>query len=233
MSIPYINKIGTGSTTNKIIITGVNWDTDYKGYYIQIKNEIKKITISSRKEITIEGDFTNVPLSGDIYILLPNNIKSIKYGIIGGGSTKLNLNIKLDKTYKDNYILVNNEVKIIQTINLDNIELDSELVLYPGEVYAIFIDNPDTILYGINTGFIGGKNNFYILIASLILCILILSSISSIFMMGYTGDTGDTGDNIGNTVKGILEASRMPVTINVSTNPVYYPNKFMPESTIN
>lgn len=229
MSIPYINKIGTGSTTNKIIITGINLDTDYKDYYIQIKDEIKKITNSSKTEITIEGNLTTVPLSGDIYMLLPNNIKSIKYGIIGSGSTKLNLKIKLDQNYKDTYILVNNEVRLIQTVNTDNIELESELLGYPGEVYAIYLDNPDTILYGINTSFIGGKNKFYILIASLILCILILSSISSIFMMG---DTGNTSDNIGNTVKDILEASRMPVTINVSTNPVYYPNKIIPESTL-
>lgn len=228
MSIPYINKIGTGSTTNKIIITGINSDTDYKDYYIQIKDEIKKITNSSKTEITIEGNLTTVPLSGDIYILLPDNTKAIKYGIIGSGSTKLNLKIKLDQNYKENYILVNNEVRLIQTVNTDNIELDSELVGYPGEVYAIFIDNPDTILYGLNTSFIGGKTKFFILIGSLILCILILSSISGIFMMG--GDTTD--DNIGNTVKGILEASRMPVTINVSTNPGYYPNKIIPESTL-
>ena len=227
MSIPYINKIGTGSTTNKIIITGINLDIDYKDYYIQIKDEIKKITNSSKTEITIEGNLTTVPLSGDIYMLLPNNIKSIKYGIIGSGSTKLNLKIKLEQNYKDTYILVNNEVRLIQTVNTDNIELESELVGYPGEVYAIFIENPDTILYGLNTSFIGGKNKFYILIASLILCILILSSISSIFMMG--DDT--TGNTTANDIKGILEAARLPISINVSTNPIFYPNKFIPDST--
>jgi hypothetical protein len=246
MSLPYIDKTGTGSTKNSIVFGSNASSTDdyYKNNFIYINKQGSLITgyTGSTKTAIISTSLTDAPGVGIPYIITGEDVGVKFIGGAGSGSTTTSVVLSTgaettDGAYIGKYLTLNQQAVNISAYTGSSLTATtSALSSAPVAAQVIVISDGDPTsglngggggsnFYGLDTTFIGGNTNFEI---ALVVCLIVISISCVVLILfllwsGKKGGGGDGGDGGGLKTEVIQQP---PITLNLSTAPTYYPPTF-------
>lgn len=236
MSLPYVSKTQKGSTINAIVLgsNASTLDNFYNNYSITLSGITSTISSYTATTFTavLTSNLASAPIENVPFIISDNSTSVILTGLIGTGSTVLNVILDSQATglYTGNYITISSDTVLISTYDSiqKNATLSSALSVAPisGTAYAICKNNPSWFLFGIDTSIVGGNTNFEITIVLCIVIICISSIVLLLFVIPSVKKSGGNGGSGGNMDSGHGRGPVQPITLSLNTSPIYYPPQY-------